>query len=59
MSAPGRVREGMLNWSGKVRLGKVLSSCNSKYCHNVVIFSLGPIEFSCALWVCIPPIDLI
>ena len=28
--APDRVRAGMLKWSGKVGLGKVLLSCNSK-----------------------------
>ena len=33
VSAPGRVREGDAK---VVRLGKVLYSCNNKYCHIVL-----------------------
>ena len=45
---PAGLGKGMLNWSGKVRLGKVVSSCKNKYCHNVLIFSQGSLKFSCA-----------
>ena len=38
----------MLKWQGKVEFVKVRLSCNSKYCHNVQIFSQEPLKFSCA-----------
>jgi len=38
--APSRVRmsasDRVLNWSGKVRLEKLLYSCMNKFCHNVL-----------------------
>ena len=48
VSAPAGLGKGMINWSGNVRLGKVLLSCNNKYCHNELTFSQGPLKFSCA-----------
>jgi len=43
---PGRVREGDANF---FRLGKVYSSRNYKDCHNVKVFSHGPLKLTCAL----------
>jgi len=50
VSASGRVREGekgMLNWPAKVRQVR-FCKVNNEYCHNVLIFSKGPVKFSCA-----------
>ena len=56
--APGRARvrvplaglgKGILNWVDEVRLGKFHLSFKNKYCHNVLLFSQGPLKFSCAL----------
>ncbi len=43
---PAGLGLGMLNLSAKVRLGKFYLS--SKDCHNVKVFSLGPLTLSCA-----------
>jgi hypothetical protein len=46
VNAPDRVREG----NAKLfRLGKVLFSCDCKYCHNTFIHNTqGPQKFNCA-----------
>ncbi len=38
----------MLNLSGMVRLGKVYLSRNYKDCHDVKVFSQGPVKLPCA-----------
>ena len=38
----------MLNLSGKVRLGKVYLSSNYNDCHNVKVFSQGPLKLTFA-----------
>jgi len=42
--------KGMLNLSGKVRLGKVYSIGNYKDCLNVIVFSQGPLTLTCAIF---------
>ena len=56
---PVGLGKGMLNWSGKVRLGKVLLSCNNKYFHNVLRFSQGPLKFSCAVFMTVDFLKLL
>jgi hypothetical protein len=38
----------MLNWPGKVRLGKVYIRNNYKDCQNVKVFSQGLLKLTCA-----------
>jgi len=45
---PAGLGLGMLNLSAKVRLGKFYLSSNYKDCHNVKVFSRGPLTLTCA-----------
>jgi len=45
---PAGLGYGMLNLPSKVRLGKVYLIINYKDCHNVKVFSQGPLKMTCA-----------